>query len=475
MEKASHSISHSLFFIPNSFCMIKLTFCGGAQSVTGACYLLETERTKLLIDCGMFQGSRFAESLNYDPFPFDPKTVDAAIVTHAHIDHIGRLPKLARDGFRGSVFATAPTLDFAKELLLDSERVLRHEAKWDGVEPFYNIKDVDNACALFEPIAYGKMTELSEDISFRLYDSGHILGSAMAEVFVRRGEKTTKIVFSGDLGNSPAPLLRDMHEEKSADYALIESTYGDRLHEVSRARKDILEDVIEETVRAGGTLMIPSFATERTQELLYELNELVENGRIPRVPVFIDSPLAIKITEIYKKHSSFYDHEAIQLIKSGDEIFNFPGLKFTPSPEESKAINAVRPPKIIIAGSGMSNGGRIMYHEKLYLSDPKNTLLIIGYQAKGSLGRRLLEGAQTVKIAGEQVEVRARVLQISGYSAHADQKKLLEWIEPMRHSLKKLFVVQGEEESAGALAVKARDQFAMHVAVPRAGESFELE
>ncbi|MBI1755183.1 MBL fold metallo-hydrolase [Candidatus Azambacteria bacterium] len=453
---------------------MKLTFCGGAQSVTGACYLLETEHTKLLVDCGMFQGSRFAESLNYDPFPFDPKTVQAVFITHAHIDHVGRLPKLYRDGFRGVIYATEPTIDFAREMLFDSERVIKHEARWEGIEPFYSAQDVAHVFSLTKPTPYGVMTELSQDVSYRLYEAEHILGSAMVELFVKQNGATTKIVFSGDLGNSHAPLLRDMHKEKEADFAVIESTYGNKLHEVTRARKDTLEDIIEETIAKGGTLMIPSFAAERTQELLYELNELVEHGRIPRVPVFIDSPLAIKITQLYKKHVSFYDSEAATLVKSGDEIFNFPGLKFTPTVEDSKAINAVPPPKIILAGFGMSQGGRIVYHEKLYLSDPKNTLLIIGYQVKGSLGRRLLDGEQTVKIAGAQVQVRARVIQISGYSAHADQKKLMEWIEPMRLSLKKLFVVQGEEESAQVLAQKVKDEFAVDAVVPRANDSFEL-
>ncbi len=454
---------------------MKLTFCGGARMITGSCYLLETPHTKLLVDCGMFQGSRFTESLNYDPFPFDPKSIDAVLLTHAHIDHSGRLPKLCREGFRGAIWATAPTIDFAHELLLDSEHIIRGEAEHEGVEPFYILKDVEHVFTHTKAVAYGEVTKLSEDVSFRLYEAGHILGSAIVEVFVTHADRTTKIVFSGDLGNTPVPLLRDLHKEKEADYVVMESTYGDKLHEAQGARKDTLEDVIEDTVAAGGALMIPSFATERTQELLYELNELVENKRIPRIPVFIDSPLAIKITEVYKRHPSFYDHEAIRLMKSGDEIFSFPGLKFTPTVEESKAINGVPPPKIILAGSGMSHGGRIMYHEKLYLPDPKSTLLIIGYQVKGSLGRRLLDGETKVKIHGAEVQVRARIVQISGYSAHADQKKLLEWVEPMRLSLKKVFVVQGEEESSEALAQAMKDHFAVDAVVPRLGEAFELE
>lgn len=453
---------------------MKLTFCGGARSVTGASYLIETAHTKLLVDCGMFQGSRFTESLNYDPFPFNPKEIDAVLITHAHVDHTGRLPKLCRSGFKGVIYSTAPTLDFARELLLDSEHIIRSEAEREGMEPFYNVGDVEHVFTHTKPVVYGEEHTLSEEISFRFYDAGHILGSAMVEVFVRENGATTKIVFSGDLGNAATPLLRKAHEEKAADYVVIESAYGNRVHEAKGARKDLLENVIEDTIRKGGTLMIPSFATERTQELLFELNDLVEHGRIPKVPVFIDSPLAIKITGLYKKYTSFYNHEAAMLVKSGDEIFSFPGLKFTLTVEESKAINTVLPPKIVLAGSGMSHGGRIIHHEQRYLPDPKSTLLIIGYQAKGSLGRRLLDGEKTVKILGQEVPVRARIVQISGYSAHADQNGLLAWIEPMRLSLKKLFIVQGEEESAEALAQKVGDMFAVDTVVPKSGDSFEL-
>ncbi|MCR4322693.1 MAG: MBL fold metallo-hydrolase [Candidatus Azambacteria bacterium] len=453
----------------------KLTFCGGAGAVTGACYLLETEHTKILVDCGMFQGSRFSEILNSDPFPFDPKEISAVLITHAHIDHTGRLPKLCKDGFHGNIYATMPTLDFTQALLIDSEHVIAMEAKHEGQEPFYVMKDVEKVFALTKPVEYGMFVHISDDIACKFYDAGHILGSSMIEIFITVGDKKTKIVFTGDLGNSPGPLLRDTHKEADADYVVIESAYGDRLHEGEGERKDTLEDIIEETVAAGGVLMIPAFATERTQELLYELNELVEHGRIPRVPVFIDSPLAIKITEIYKRYSAFYDDEALRLLKSGDEIFNFPGLKFTPTSDDSRYINSVPAPKIILAGSGMSHGGRIVYHEKLYLPDPKSTLLIIGYQIKGSLGRKLLDGEKKVRIHGSEVMVRARIRQISGYSAHADQQGLYRWVEPMRMSIKKIFVVQGEESASETFAQIIKDRLALDAVVPKVGDSFILE
>jgi len=484
--------------------MIKLKFCGGAGIVTGACYLLETPKTKILVDCGMFQGSRFSEILNEDKFPFDPKEIDAVLLTHAHIDHIGRLPKLLKEGFKGKIFGTPPTIDFARALLADAEHIMRIEAEKEGWQPIYSLKDVDAVFPLTEMIGYEQTIQISEDLSCRFQNAGHILGSSIIEVFVanprtqpantesgavavcrQRAEQSsydgkedgskTKVVFSGDLGNSPAPLLNKTKDIAEADYVIIESAYGDRMHGSRDETQGILEDVVEETIKAGGVLIIPSFATERTQELLYELNKLVENGKIPRVPVFIDSPLAIKITEIYKKYPEFYNQEAAQLIKSGDEIFNFPGLKFSETIEQSKQINAVHPPKIIVAGSGMSHGGRVLYHEKLYLPDPKSAILMIGYQIAGSIGRRLLDGEQIVRIHGSDVHVRARVIQVSGYSAHADQKQLIQWLEPMRLSLKKVFVVQGEENASSVFAGLVMDKLAVSAVAPKLGEEFILE
>ena len=456
--------------------MIKLKFCGGAGIVTGACYLLETPKTKILVDCGMFQGSRFSEILNEDKFPFDPKEIDVVLLTHAHIDHIGRLPKLLKEGFKGKIFGTPPTIDFARALLADAEHIMRIEAEKEGWQPIYSLKDVDAVFPLTEMIGYEQTIQISEDLSCRFQNAGHILGSSIIEVFIIKEDGSkTKVVFSGDLGNSPAPLLNKTKDIAEADYVIIESAYGDRMHGSRDETQGILEDVVEETIKAGGVLIIPSFATERTQELLYELNKLVENGRIPRVPVFIDSPLAIKITEIYKKYPEFYNQEAAQLIKSGDEIFNFPGLKFSETIEQSKQINAVHPPKIIVAGSGMSHGGRVLYHEKLYLPDPKSAILMIGYQIAGSIGRRLLDGEQIVRIHGSDVHVRARVIQVSGYSAHADQKQLIQWLEPMRLSLKKVFVVQGEENASSVFAGLVMDKLAVSAVAPKLGEEFILE
>lgn len=453
---------------------MKLTFYGGTKIVTGACYLLEAHGKKVLIDCGMFQGSWFTEEKNYEPFPFDPKSLDALFLTHAHIDHCGRVGKLYRDGFRGKFYATAPTLDFTRIMLADSHHVMLEDSDKRGLTPFYGLNDIAGVMDLAVSCKYGERIEIAKGFSCRVRNSGHILGSAFYEFFSEENGKTIKAVFSGDLGNPPTPLLKPTEYIDEADYLVIESAYGDRLHQKKEQRKGLLEDAIEETVKDGGTLMIPAFAMERTQELLFELNDLVEHDRVPQVPVFIDSPLAIKATEIYRKYDDYYNKEATYVIASGDEIFKFPGLKFTDTVDESKSINAVPSPKIIVAGSGMSTAGRILHHEKRYLPDPKSTLLIFGYQAKGSLGRRLLDGVKEVKIHGETVPVRAKIKSIEGYSAHADQEGLVKWVAPMRNTLKKIFVVQGEDHAEYTLATVFKDKLTVDAVVPEYGQEFEL-
>lgn len=445
--------------------------------VTGSNYLLETDGVKILIDCGLFQGSSFCENLNFEKFPYDPKEIDAVFITHAHIDHIGRLPKLYKHGFRGKIFSTAPTKDFSEYSLIDSENILYKEAEKRNRAPIYAIEDVNEMMKLWEGVKYHQKIQIgSPDNGFEIefFDAGHILGSASILVKDKKGKK---VVFSGDLGNVATPLVKDTEPLADTDYVLIESTYGNRLHEDLAIRKDILEDAIEETVKVGGTLIIPAFAMERTQDLLYEMNELVENGRIPRLPVFIDSPLAIKLTEVYKKYSQnpdYFDAESLALIRKGDAIFDFPGLKFTLTTQQSKEINDVKGPKVIIAGSGMSQGGRILHHEMRYLSDPKSAILFIGYQAKDSLGRQILEGEKNVRIFGEDIAVNCRIKTISGYSAHADQKKLMEWLRPRSKTLKKVFVVQGDEDQSKPLLDKIRDEMAIDAVIPSQGESIEL-
>lgn len=462
--------------------MAKLTFYGGARSVTGANYLIETDKSKVLVDCGLLQGIRHAERQNYKPFLYDASTIDAVFVTHAHIDHTGLLPKLIKEGFQGKIYMTRPTKDFVALMLRDARGLMEDEAKREGREPLYSKKDLDRTLEYIEGVDYGKIIKATADIKCRFRDAGHILGSSIIELWAAKLDRKsdrgvgTKIVFSGDLGNPPVPLLRPTAYIKEADYVVMETTYGDRLHEKREERKNILEDVIEDAVARGGTLMIPAFALERTQELLYELNSLVENHRIPKVPVFMDSPLAIDATKVYRKYPEYYNKKAMYLLKSGDQLFKFPGLRFTYKTEASKAINDVPSPKIIIAGSGMSTGGRILHHERRYLSDPNSTLLIIGYQVAGSLGRRLLDGAKTVKIFGEHVRVRAKTRAIGGYSAHADQEALYHWIAHIKRggNLKKVFAVQGEDGPALAFVQLVRDHLGIDAEAPMLGDSVEL-
>lgn len=455
--------------------MAKLTFHGGALSVTGANYLIETKKSKVIIDCGMFQGGKRCDEINYRDFAYDVSSVDAALITHAHIDHIGRLPKLIRDGFSGAIYATGPTADLAAIMLEDSQGLIARECKKKR-EILYSMKDVRMTVKYFHPVEYGDIIEVTPDIRVRFRDAGHILGSSIIEVWVKEGSKETKIVFSGDLGNPPTPLLKPTEYIDEADYVLVESVYGDRIHEDREKRKELLENAIEDTITQGGVLMVPSFAIERTQEILFELNGLVENSRIPKIPIFIDSPMAIDATAVYQKYPLYFNREAIYLIKSGDDLFKFPNLKYTYKTAQSKAINDVPPPKVIIAGSGMSTGGRIVHHEMRYLPDPKSMLLIIGYQAHGTLGRRILNGATEVKIHGQTIPVLCKIRAIGGYSAHADQDGLYHWVDRIREggSLKRVYCIQGEEKAAHALATRISDYMAIDAEVPNPGDFFEF-
>ena len=446
---------------------MRLTFYGGVKEVTGANYLLESGDTKILVDCGLRQGGYFVEKHNWEPFKYDPKEIAAVFVTHPHIDHTGRLPKLVKDGFAGKIYSTPPTKDFANLMLLDSEHILMEEAKRHKKSPLYGVREVEELMARWEGVPYHQEIKAGP-FKVIFHNAGHVLGSAIILVEA----EGRKVVFSGDLGNSPAPIIGNKEFIEEADYCIIESTYGDRLH--PEEPKGFIEDLIEETVKAGGVLMIPAFAMERTQKLLFEINELVENGRVPAVPIFLDSPLAIKVTEVYKKHKDYFDEATMKLLMGGDTLFDFPGLKKTLTTEASKAINETPPPKVVIAGSGMMQGGRILHHAKRYLPDNKSALLLVGYQAKNSLGRRILDGTKSVKIHGEEVAVRCRVVNVEGYSAHADQRQLLEWLSPMRLTLKKVFVVQGEEESSSVFAQKVINDLAVHAGIPSENQPIDL-
>jgi len=452
--------------------MAKLTFYGGAQSVTGSNYLLESGGVKILIDCGMFQGSSDAEEKNYEPFPYKPSELSAVFLSHSHADHTGRLPKLYKEGFRGALYATSPTLDMTFIALPDNLSLMTDAAARTNHEPLFSEEDLKGIMGLAQGTSYDQEIKLGSDFSAVFHDAGHILGSSIIE-FKFEGKR---IYFSGDLGNPPTPLLRPFDNPLNADYIVVESAYGDRIHEDRSTRKEKLRSIVKDTITRGGTLMIPSFAMERTQELLFEFNDMHNAGEIPDVPMFLDSPLAILLTDVYQKYPEYFNKEATYIIKSGDDLFNFPGLTYCRTSEESKSINGILGPKVIIAGSGMSTGGRILHHERRYLSDPNSTLLFIGFQAEGTLGRKIFDGIKEVKIFDEKISVHCRIEAIGGYSAHADQPALLGWIAKGADAghLKNVFVVQGETKSSATLCNLITATNHVPAVVPALNQTVEL-
>jgi len=446
---------------------MKISFFGATREVTGSCYLVETDNARLLIDCGMYQGSRFADEKNLEPFGFDAKTIGAVAVTHGHLDHTGRIPKLIKEGFRGNIYATPPTCDIAHIVLDDAVQVMREDSERKGTPMLYEKEDVEKAASHLRPVEYGKTVKL-EDLTIRFHDAGHIFGSAFIEVAEDNG---SCVVFSGDLGNKNVPILRATEKLPDVDALIIESTYGNRIHEDETTRETKLKEAIMRTVKGRGVLIVPAFAVERTQQLLYELNHLVENRLIPPVDIYLDSPMAIRITEVIKRYPQYYDEEALRLVSSGDDLFDFQGLHVTMSRDDSKTINDAPKPKVIIAGAGMMNGGRIKHHLIRYLGDPHSTVLIIGYQAQGTLGRRLYSGEKHVKVLGEPMEVRATITSIGAYSAHADQHTLLNWIENAEKPPRHVYCTHGEEEAAAALATRITDDLHIPADVPRVGDT----
>lgn len=443
---------------------MKITFHGGSREVTGACYLLETGATKLLIDCGLFQGAKAFEELNFKDFAFAPAEIDALFVTHGHLDHVGRIPKLVREGFKGKIYSTASTRDLARLILEDAFSLASREEK-----ALYEMADLERTFAQWHTFPYGESGRVG-DAEFTLHNAGHILGSSFIEI----KSQGKKILFTGDLGNIPSVLLRPPASVRGVDYLIIESTYGMRAHEPESERTLKLERAVEDAASRRGTLLIPAFATERTQDILHLLNEMVHLKRIPDVPVFVDAPLAIRITEVFEKHYEEYREEIRELLRQHPHLFRFKRLRMTQSVEESKAINYVVPPKVIIAGSGMMNGGRILHHARRYLQDAKSILLITGYQAGGSLGRRLIDGETQVKIFGEDVYVEAEIRKINGFSAHADNPQLFSFVQDMHEDLTKVFVVQGEEAQALHFMNEIRDRLGIDAVAPMLLESFEL-
>ena len=451
---------------------MRIFFFGAAGQVTGSCFLVETKRARVLVDCGMFQGSNFNEGRNHDAFEFDPKTIDAVFVTHAHVDHNGRIPKLAHDGFKGKVYATKGTKDLMHIVWADALKIMTYNKKRYGMPLLYHDADVAVAAAHSKGVDYGKKVSV-KGVSVTFHDAGHILGSS----FIELEADGKRVIFSGDIGNENVPILKDTQGiGKAIDALIIESTYGDRIHETTTQRRAIIKKTVSEALMGGGTLMIPAFSIERTQELIYELNHLIEHEKVlPRVPFYLDSPMAIAALAVYKRYPQYYDKTAKELRESGDDFLKFPGLVLTKTAQDSKKINVDRGSKVIIAGSGMMTGGRILHHAVRYLTDPKNTLLIVGYTAKNTLGRKLYEGKKRVTIMNKRITVKAKVKAIGALSAHGDQKKLIKWAKSAKGSPKHIFVVHGEDHSSGALAKKLSACFKKaSVVVPEEGQSFEI-
>lgn len=455
----------------------KITFCGGTGSVTGANFLLEIDGKKILVDCGLTQGTKLADDINWDDFPYDPKEVDILFITHAHVDHLGRVPKLINEGFKGHIYSTHPTKALAMPMLEDTAGILanpsHNDSREGGVDlgEIYSEENLKKALSLWKGFDYHEKIEITPEVTVVMFNAGHILGSAMIE-FIYNDKK---ILFTGDLGNSPSPILPDTEKMTNIDYLIMESVYGDRNHESRDNRRKMLEETIEDNYKRKGTLIIPTFSLERSQELLFELDELVTNNRIPVMPIFLDSPLAIRLTDVFKQFRNYFNEKAIKAMSHDKYLFDFPGLHSTLKSEESKLIAEVPNPKIVIAGSGMSTGGRIVHHERHYLPDANNTLLLAGYQAVGTPGRLIQEGVKTVRITGEDVLVRAHVVTILGYSGHKDSDGLLNFVEDTVESLKKVFVVMGEPKSSMFLVQKLRDNLAIDAVLPEQGSTVVLE
>ena len=467
---------------------MKVKFCGASIGVTGSCHLISTENHKVLLDCGQFQGGKEMDKMNEEEFPFHPSEIECVILSHAHIDHCGRIPLLVKRGFKGPIYCTDATADLLDVMLKDSAYIHEKDAEWQTrknlrtgkppVDPLYTIQDSEAALRLVKPILYDQLVELNPDMKIVFNDAGHILGSAITELWITEGDKTSKLVFSGDLGVENRPILRDPVKIKKADFLIMETTYGNRLHPENSTSIDELIHITLKTIKRGGSVIIPSFAVGRTQELIYQFNMFYEHhpeyaDTLGKVYVYIDSPMATTATEVFKKNAQVFDEETKAYIMSGDHPLDFPNLKFTRNTADSQMLNEDKSPKIIISASGMCDAGRIKHHLKHNLWRRESTILFVGYQAVGSLGRQILEGAETVKLFGEAIEVKAEIARLAGVSGHADKEGLLTWIGHFSPKPQRVFVVHGDDAVCEAFTAELTSRGFSAVA-PYSGSSFDL-
>lgn len=470
---------------------MKIQFCGATTGVTGSCHLITTDNHKVLFDCGQFQGGKAQEKMNYEPFPFDAAEIDYLILSHAHIDHCGRIPLLIKRGFRGQIYCTDATADLLKIMLKDSGHIHEQEAQWQNrkneragrplVEPLYTERDAEEALKYIKPVLYDQLIELNEEMRIVFNDAGHILGSGVIELWVEEKENVSKIVFSGDLGVMDRPILRNPTIIKKADYVIMETTYGNRLHPENVMDVNNLINIICETAARGGNTVIPSFAVGRTQELIFELNKLYDSKTDPRakqlenIKVYVDSPMASAATEVFKANAQVFDEDTKDYISKGDNPLEFANLKFTKTTEESKWLNFDKEPKVIISASGMCEAGRIRHHLKHNLWDSRNSIIFVGYQAEGTLGRTLLEGATEVTLFGEKITVGAQIHNLEGFSGHADRDGLLTWVKGFVQKPKQIFLVHGEPQAKIDFAQTVRGATGYEPVVVNVNSEYELE
>ena len=466
---------------------LKLRFLGAAKNVTGSSYYLESNHTRLLVDCGLYQEREF-RGRNWESFLISPHNINAVLLTHAHLDHCGLLPKLVRDGFQGKIYCTAATADISEIMLLDAAKLQEEDAEFkrkrherEGRKgpfpeiPLYTVDDAKISLPQFIPVPYRQPIQLGDGVKATFYEAGHVFGSSMIKILINQGGEERTIIFSGDVGRWNKPILRDPTVFNEADYVLIESTYGDRLHEGGGEIGNNLAQIIHSTLGAGGNIVVPSFAFERAQEILYYLNKLLTEGHIPQLMVFLDSPMAISINEVFTRHPKLYDEEMSELVNRDKSPFDFPGLGLARTVDESKAINHIEGTTMIIAGSGMCTGGRIKHHLVANISRPESTILFVGYQAVGTLGREIVDSASEVRILGQRYPVRAKIAQITGFSAHADRDELFKWLSGLKSAPRHVFITHGESEAARSFSVFLEKKTGWNISVPEYREEVVLE